>query len=51
MKLTIELDRQKITVDNPNIEPVEAQLDVNQLEPLWEALKDKLRLDLQHQDQ
>ena len=45
MKLTLEINKEKYVIDNPNIEPLEADLDVNQLEPLWEALKSKLQVD------
>lgn len=45
MKLTLEFNKEKYVIDNPNIEPLEADLDVNQLEPLWEALKSKLQVD------
>lgn len=45
MKLTLEINKEKYVIDNPHIDPLEAQLDVNQLEPLWEALKSKLQVD------
>lgn len=45
MKLTLEINKEKYVIDNPNIEPLEADLDVNQLEPLWEALKSRLQVD------
>ena len=45
MKLTLEINKQRYVIDNPNILPLEADLDVNQLESLWEALKNKLQVD------
>jgi hypothetical protein len=45
MKLTLEINKEKYVIDNPNIDPLEAQLDVNQLESLWEALKSKIKVD------